>query len=48
MGIVITALVVILVIIVSSIVILKLMPDSVGAYYIRDVIERITEKFGNG
>jgi len=48
LSIVITILIVILVIVVACIVILKFMPDSIGAYYIQDVIELIQDKMGIG
>ena len=44
----ITILIVILTVVVACIVVLKTMPDSIGAFYLRDLIEIVQERFGIG
>lgn len=45
-GILVSVLIIIFVVVVCCILILKLMPDSIGAYYISDVIESIQVRLG--
>lgn len=48
LSVVITILIIILVIVVACIIVLKMMPDSIGAYYIQDFIQTIQARLGIG
>ncbi|MDR1795989.1 MAG: hypothetical protein LBR44_00870 [Clostridiales Family XIII bacterium] len=48
LSVVITILIILLVLVVAAIIALKFMPDSLGAYYIRDFIQTIQDKWSSG
>ena len=48
LSVIITILIIILVIVISCIIVLKLMPDSIGAYYIQDFIALVQGKLAGG
>jgi lipopolysaccharide/colanic/teichoic acid biosynthesis glycosyltransferase len=48
LSVIITILIIILVIVVACIIVLKMMPDSIGAYYIQDFIDTVQGRIGIG